>query len=74
MLLYRLHLCHIRLCFVIVTIYAIGLWLRYLKYEATSAGGDLSNVGKLYWRALKTLSPDLVSDFINDHTLLHNSL
>ena len=45
-----------------------------MKSEATIVGGDLSNVGKLYWRALKTLSPDLVSNFISEHTFQQNSL
>jgi len=45
-----------------------------MKSEATLVGGDLSNVGKLYWRALKKLSPDLVSNFITEHTLQQNSI
>ena len=56
------------------TFIIIGLWLRYMKYESSVVGGDLCNVGKLYWRAMKTLSPDLVSVFITEHTLQQNSL
>ena len=52
----------------------VGLWLRYMKFESSTVGGDLSNVGKVYWRAMKTLSPDLVSTFITKHTLWQSSL
>ena len=58
----------------IIIIIIVELWLRYMKCEATTVGGDLSNVGKLYWRALKTLSANLVSTFISEHTLQQNSL
>jgi len=44
-----------------------------MKSEVTLVDGDWSNVDKLYWRALKTLSPDLVSNFITEHTLQQNS-
>ena len=57
----------------IVSLLCIELWLRYMKFEASGVGGDLYNVGKLYWKAMKTLSPHLISVFITEHTLQQNS-
>ena len=50
----------------------VDLWLRYIKAELHLEGGDLEKVGKLHWRAMKELSPALVSSFMEEYSLLYS--
>ena len=47
------------------------LWLDYISTEIRGLpGGDMSRVGQLHWRAMKTLSGELTADFVTKHSLL----
>ena len=43
----------------------------YLSAELHLDGGNLEEVGRLYWRAMKMLQPSLTADFIQQYSLLH---
>jgi len=49
-----------------------ALWLGCVEMELKLPGGQVDQVAKLHWRALKELKPELVADFITQFTLMHS--
>ena len=47
------------------------LWLQYIRAEMSYRDGQPENVGKLHWRAMKTLKPDLTAVFITQYSQLN---
>ncbi|KAL5473165.1 hypothetical protein EMCRGX_G027613 [Ephydatia muelleri] len=46
------------------------LWLKYMKAEMSHSEGEPENVGKLHWRAMKSLKPELTAVFIAQYSQL----
>ena len=46
------------------------LWLKYMKVEMSHREGEPGNVGKLHWRAMKSLKPELTAAFIAQYSQL----
>ncbi|XP_039251990.2 U3 small nucleolar RNA-associated protein 6 homolog [Styela clava] len=44
------------------------VWLDYISHILKI---DPVKVGKIHWRAMKTLKPDLVEEFVSGYTLIH---
>ncbi|XP_054716676.1 U3 small nucleolar RNA-associated protein 6 homolog [Uloborus diversus] len=41
----------------------IDIWLDYMKFESEQSGCGPANQGRLFWRAMKTLKPELTKEF-----------
>lgn len=46
------------------------IWLDYIKSEACLPGGDVTKVGQLHWKAMKTLSGEHTADFVARYSVL----
>ena len=60
---------YLNLC--IVLMFA-DVWLAYIKMEMGHDKGTAASVSQLYWRAKKTLKPERIEAFTQQHTLLQN--
>ena len=47
-----------------------GLWLDFIRSELSYPGGRVEAVGRLHWRAVKELQPELTADFISEYSLM----
>lgn len=52
---------------------SIELWLNYLDLELTHKEGTPTEVGKIYWRAIKTLEDEMTDLFLAKYALMSNN-
>ncbi|XP_076346357.1 LOW QUALITY PROTEIN: U3 small nucleolar RNA-associated protein 6 homolog [Tachypleus tridentatus] len=48
----------------------VDLWIDYIRLELSHLKGKPENCGKVYWRAVKKLTPAKADDFVNQFTML----
>nr|CAB3267580.1 U3 small nucleolar RNA-associated protein 6 homolog [Phallusia mammillata] len=48
-----------------------SLWIEYIKLKHSLGGMEAVKIGKIYWRAMKTLTPMLTESFVANYTLLN---
>ena len=46
------------------------IWLDYIRSETRLPGGDVTRVGHLHWRAMRTLSGVHTADFVAKYSIL----
>lgn len=52
----------------------VDCWLEFIKFELKQTDTAIESVGRIYWKALKTLNSRIVGEFVDKYTLLNTGV